>query len=1256
MKTIVCALLLSLFFPVLFPFQQQVRAALGRDDSTSAPSSRTVSRRGASSPETAGAARQSLSRLPIDFIENQGQWDKSMRFVARKGRMLAGFGKESIKIALSDRSAPLSLDFIGASASVEVTGEQRRSATYNFFTGNDRQRWRSDVSSYAAVLYRGLYEGIDMRVRESAGKIEYDLILSPSARPEKVKIRAEGASRIEISRDGSLLFDTASGQMRQSPPVSWEELPGGVKRPVRCRFRKIDAKHYGFEVEGRRAGARLVIDPGIEWATYLGGGEDDTINDLALARDGSGDIIILGFTRSVDFPATRGQLGPTGQAPFVARLNSTGTTLIYSTLFGGSGVNSGLGLAVDASSGAVVVGTTSSADFPVTPGAYDTSYNGDFDAFAVRFNSTGSQMLFSTYLGGTRSDATNPTQGYEEAWAVGLDPAGSVIVAGNTTSRNFPATAGAYDTTANPYVDANNNSMQDSFVSRLNPTGTALTYSTFLGGQGIDYAAALVVNAQGVVTLAGRTLPVTNRDTNGNDIPLGTPFPTTSTAFDRTLNGNHDIYVARLRLDGAGAADLKYSTLIGGNDSEEATAIALDPNNPESITITGWSFSGNYPVTPGVIGPVHFNPFDTSMAIVTRLNLPAAGGGSLAWSTFFGAPGNQQADDLVIDSSGAVIIAGATGTLNPPTTERAYDRTPARSDGFVARISPDGTQLLYSTLIGGAELESRLNVALAGGNSVIVAGDTNSTDFPVTPGAYDPLYGATGAPTSFTIQDLFIARLSLEAIETGDTSATPPELLSPATGSSFTTVENVNFDWTDAADPSGVEAYHLQVSPNSSFTDNFLAQINGWYETWTPTSQAGIDFPRGTFFWRVRTLDSAHNLSAWSAVRSFTVGTPTPPATPTLLSPANGARVNQPITFDWSDVSNAASYTIQIDNSSNLSAPFTVNVTLSESRFTSNSLPRTTLWWRVRANGFDGRTSNWSSVRSVRVNSNPAPALALSTLSLSPTTVVGGNPAQGTVTLTGAAPSGGAVVAITSSNSAVASTPQNVTVAAGATSASFSVSTAAVSASTPVTITASFGGVTRSATLTVTSANTPAPVTLSSLTLTPTSVTGGNSSQGRVTLTGAAPAGGATVSLASSNTTVATTPASVTVAGGATSATFTVTTRSVAASTSAVITASFGGVSRTATLSITAAAATDTVAIQQAEYSTGNRSLRVEATSTSSSATLTVFVTSTNAQIGVLRNEGGGRYRGELSWPSNPQNITVRSSLGGSATRTVIAK
>jgi hypothetical protein len=290
---------------------------------------------------------------------------------------------------------------------------------------------------------------------------------------------------------------------------------------------------------------------------------------------------------------------------------------------------------------------------------------------------------------------------------------------------------------------------------------------------------------------------------------------------------------------------------------------------------------------------------------------------------------------------------------------------------------------------------------------------------------------------------------------------------------------------------------------------------------------------------------------------------PTPTA-PSLLSPSNQATVAQPITFDWTDVANAATYIIQIDSSSTFTTPLTYTATVSVSQTTVSGLPAQQLFWRVRGVSSAGATGPFSSSRRFTAQAAPS-APALSALAVSPSSVVGGNGSTGTVTLTSAAASGGLVVTLSSSN-AVATVPASVTVPAGATSATFTIATSTVTASTSATITATQGTTTRAATVTVTAV--PPPASVSALTVAPSSVTGGASSTGTVTLSSAAPTGGLAVSLASSNGAVASTPSAVTVLPGATSAQFTVTTSTVSSTTAVTLTATGGGATRTATLTV----------------------------------------------------------------------------------------
>ncbi|HYG82923.1 MAG TPA: hypothetical protein VD861_21175, partial [Pyrinomonadaceae bacterium] len=925
------------------------------------------------------------------------------------GSLAARFEPNAIRLhtAAGERAAAVGLVFEGASPRAQVSGEGEQAGRYNFFVGNDPARWRSGVPAFGGVLYRGLYRDIDLRVRESAGVLEYDLLLAAGADLSKVAVRADGAARLEVAADGSLLIHTSHGPLRQTPPTTWEELPNGERRPVVCRFRQIDARRYGFTVEGRDHSLPLVIDPGLEWATYLGGGGHEVIRDMAAARDGSGDIVLVGSTSSLDFPATGGSFNANGQASFVARLSASGSGVVYATLFGGSGATGNdfaAAVALDAQGAPVVVGNTGSNDFPVTAGSYDGSYNGGGDAFVARFDAAGSRLVFSTFLGGAKDDPSSrfySSSGYDEATAVGFDPAGSIIVAGYTTASTFPATAGAYDTTPAPFSDATTASMQDGFVARLNADGSQLTYSTYLGGQAVDTFHDLAVDAGGVVSLVGYTVPLSNRDADGNELPLGTAFPATAGAYDTTYNGNGDAVLVRLNPAGGGASDLQYSTFLGGNDTDEAWAVALDPNDHTSVAVIGETFSGNFPVTASAFGKTHFMPGDATMVTVSRFRFPAAGGGSLAWSTYYGGPGFQSADDGFVDETGAVVVVGSNSTSSPPTTERAFDRTPEVSDGFVARVSADGTQLLYSTLLGGSSFEGNLRAVGLGNNAVAVAGQTKSIDFPVTPGAYDTIYSTSGSPSEFNVYDTFIARLTLAPVETGDVTAAAPSLVAPAASATFTAPAVVNFDWADADDTSGVEAYHIQVSPNAAFTDGNNARTSGWFEKWVPASEVSTDFSQsfvGTFYWRVQTLDRAHNLSAWSEVRTFTVGAPVPPAAPNLVYLPNSARVPpaRSITFMWDAVGGATSYEIQIDDSSGFRAPLIAGRGgLTTPQFAQTFARETSYWWRVRA--FNAASAGpWSATRTFQVRRGasvpppPTGAVTLSSLALNPSSLTGG--------------------------------------------------------------------------------------------------------------------------------------------------------------------------------------------------------------------------------------------------------------------------
>jgi hypothetical protein len=1120
-----------------------------------------------------------LDQLPLDFIVNSGQWQPPARFVASHGAVRAAFEPHAIRLALGhDATTRLSLVFEGAANTVTIAGEGRRSTVYNFIVGSDPSRWQFQVPAYRSVFYRGMYDGVDVRVREGAGRFEYDLLVAPGTDLRQVVIRADGATRVELDADGQLVLQTPGGRLTQTPPDTSEVLPNGESRRVESRFRIIDEHHYGFEAPARDAALPLVVDPGLVWSSFTGGTGGKTLAGIEMARDGSGDIFLSGITSSPDFSTTPlSSQWTSRQHSFVARVSAGGDALRYLTFISGLAGQTFAGdLAGDSGGGVIVVGSTADRDLPTTAGAFQRNNANtnlealDGDGFVTRLDAFGS-LVFSTYLGGALNDMASDVR---------LDPSGQIIVAGTTRSSNFPTTAGAYDTTFNtPPAGDNTAFPEDMFISRLSANGSQLTYSTFFGGQTYEIPTDMVVDANGVVTIGG----VTTSSSSGRDIPI------TPGAFDSTWNGSDDGFIARFKLDGQGTADLKYSTFLGGINIESLDGVALDPVNPELVTVAGWSWvdvftTPRFPTTAGSMKPA-LTPNPPASALfphvksgfVTRFRFPAAGGGSLVWSTFVGGNFDDMVHDVAVDESGAAIVIGATRSYDLTTTRGALDRTMAGAaygayDCFVQKISPDGAQLLYSTFLGGRGEDCDLTgftegrLVYVGGNTIAVAGVTDSPDLSTTAGAMVPTVDEVS-----NSRNLFVAKLHLAADASGDVTASPPTLLSPPNSGLTDYGSVVRFSWSDVPDPSGIEAYVLEASTKPDFPANFTQ-----YRVSSRGSELILEALATTipWYWRVRTADRAGNLSDWSATNSFTtglsnslpsvsmvqiyptsiVGGQSPLGVIHLTKPAppGGAVVALSVKdgrgFTQTVVPLAVPETITVPEGA-ISANLPVN---------TSAVPIATpvsLYATIAGIGAKGT-----------VSVGPPAAVKASSLSLNPLTVTGGNPVVATVTLTGPAPAGGHVVPLFSQYPEFVSLPASITIPAGAMSGSFSIATSPVPFALNSWIEAA--GAT-AATLSLKTAG----VRMTGLTLSASTATGGTNVTGTVTFSGPIPAtpapstSGAIVKLTTSSPAVALAPLIV-VPVGASSMTFGMNVQNVPVTTPVNIVASYDDTALTKTLTI----------------------------------------------------------------------------------------
>ncbi len=1050
--------------------------------------------------------------VPADFVENRGQWPSDVRFLATSGGTAAAV--EDRAIALHSELAPaVRLTIVYTRTDARPAGVERRAARYNYFLGDDSSKWREGVPAFGGVVWRDLYDGIDMVVHRRGDRFEYDLVLAAGTQLDCVTVACEGATRLEISDDGALLLHTGSGFVRQTPPIAWEVLPDGCTREIECRFQILGPTAYGFDVAGRDGELSLVVDPGLEWSTFLGGRGGDFIGPVVPARDASGDVFVGGTTKSPDFPLFD---DPTFGLPwqdraFVARLDAGGATLEYATFFGGW--HSQLvhrGLTVDAGGNAVLVGQTFSPDFPTTPDAFDP-IGQHKDAFVVRLNPTGG-LIFSTFLGGFSED---------DAAAVEYDPAGRIVVGGTTSSSDFPTTPNAFDPTYNaPNAPSQGGAHGDMFLARLSADGSQLTYGTFLGGPQADVLEDLAIDAQGFVTVAGWV--------SGNDVQV---FVTTPGAFDSTWNGTLDGAIARLKLDGLGNADLKYATLMGGASSEEFRSLAIDPSNSELVTFAGRTWSNDFPTTPGVVRPTNppFSPLfpEVEAGMIARFRFPAAGGGIRVWSTYHHA---DRISSVAVNAAGQPIVVGPSAPWHLATTQGAFDRTAHGSGSagaaFISRLSADATQYLYQSFFGGSggeadNFQETPQVALVGGNTVVISGQTASHDFPVTPLAHDTTFAHPGNLGN----DGFVTKIALDADASGDLAAIAPILVSPPNGATYRNGTLARLEWSAVNDPSGVESYEFQVSGSADFASNFITTRGAVKETQVlipPSNGQSGGLSLTQHFWRVRTSDRAGNLSPWSAVRSFTIssssGQPTisgiqvyPTTTINGGVPGGNPATGMIHLYDPAPAGGlVANLTVHHDrgvgNDRFLSAPVPISVPATVS-FPAGAISAP---FAIQTTPVLARTTA-TIVATIHGVGNQAHVAVMPPqqrrpidIQLKPATIVGGNPVQATVVIDGPAPSGGQVVQLSSGHPQAATVPASVTVPAGARSVSFTISTSPIEFEIDATINSWVGGESYFRPLYVRPPNLPA---LTSMTLLATSIPGGGSTTGTIGFSGPIPLG-----------------------------------------------------------------------------------------------------------------------------------------------------
>jgi hypothetical protein len=687
-----------------------------------------------------------LASPPVGFEVNQGQTSPQVRFISRGKGYTAFLTAGGMTLALhanqrpvqsasvgasvsaASTSSAIQLKLVGANGNPAIVGENPLPGKANYFIGRDPAKWHTNVATYAQVRYKGVYPGIDLVYYGSHQRLEYDFVVSPGSDPGQIQFEVQGAKQTSLDAAGDLVLFTGTGEVHFQSPSIYQES-NGTRVPVAGAYVLQDSNHVAFQVARYDSSAPLLIDPVLVYSTDLGGSGDD--QPYGIAVDSAGDFYVAGYTDSIDFPlATLGTLPAGNTHVFVAKLDATGSNLIYADYVGGNNQDYGYALALDSADEVYVTGSTTSSDFPLV-NPYQSTYPGSFNGFLSRLSADGSSLLYSTYLGGNGSDIPS---------AIELDSSRNVLVAGNTSSTNFPV-VNAFQATANP----NQGGLYGNygFLTKFSPDGSSLVYSTyFAGSSNVAYNCGFPCWPSPYSAINAIAL-----DTNGNAFVAGNTntydFPTTSGAYLASVSTQTQNAFAGFvsKFDGSGALD--YSTYFyeSSGSLTNVNAIAVDASG--SAYITGAAFSdGTFPVTTTSICDPGVSGFSCGYAFVSKFN---SSGSQLLYSTFLGLNNLADSRSIALDSNNdAYVLAYTTSTDFVPVN--SIEQYSGGNDLLLVEIDPLGGSQLFATYIGASVDEFPSGLIVDAADNMYVLGTTDSNNFPTTQGAFqETLAGNTDA-------------------------------------------------------------------------------------------------------------------------------------------------------------------------------------------------------------------------------------------------------------------------------------------------------------------------------------------------------------------------------------------------------------------------------------------------------------------------------------------------------------------------------
>jgi Beta-propeller repeat len=745
--------------------------------------SRSTSSQPSNSAVATPTWKSTYAQLPMGFEENRGQAARNVRFVSHGSGYGVAFAPQEADITLlrrkamnasplhraaylralraavkAQRTTAIHMRLEGANPSAEIAGTDKLPGKSNYFVGNNPKNWVTDVPAYARVKYSAIYPGIDLVFYGNQRHLEYDFVVAPGADPKAIRLKVDGARKLALNSRGDLILSVPDGEVEFLNPVIYQ-MAGTERREIAGNYVLAAGNRVSFAVSKYDESLPLVIDPLLNYATYLGG--SDAESGAGIAVDGSGDVFVVGTTMSTDFPVVAATAvvptAPVAGCGFVTELDPTGATKLYSSyLCGSSSLDAAFAVAVDSSGDVYVTGTTSSLDFPPMNGLTPPTTIPGSVAFVTKLNpqakSGAASLLYSSFVGGTAGDFGN---------AIAVDGSGNAYIGGFTISSpgaigsgGFTVTPGAFQPAPDPL-----NTVGTAFLARIDTTksgNASLIYATYLGGNAANQANFLDFGEQisGVAVDTANIAYVTGV-TSSTNFPSFNGLPGTPIA----ANTAGAAFVSRIDTTKTTQAPLTYSTYLEGSNFDSGFGIALGPDNVAYVT--GVTDSTDFPIMPNP-GAFQTTGNVNGVAFISLVDTTLSGAPSLKYSTFFGGSNGNTGFGIQADSAGVAYVVGTTASGDFPITPTVLPATLSNPNGvaFVVKLNPAGggtSDRIYASYFGGSgdgtDADQGFAIAIDNNKNAYITGSTSSADLPTTKGSFQP---ALDGPS-----DAYIAKLPL---------------------------------------------------------------------------------------------------------------------------------------------------------------------------------------------------------------------------------------------------------------------------------------------------------------------------------------------------------------------------------------------------------------------------------------------------------------------------------------------------------------